>query len=364
MGEVTEIALLHLFVTIRPMTLISSDAFVQSLPLPAVLIGPADKVMSMNERAISLFKADATGRNMMTLIRQPAVLDAIDDARRSGRPTEARHLGREGGRDTTFRAHVAPVIDPSGLMILLTLEDLTAVEEAGKMRRDFVANVSHELRTPLTAMLGFIETLQGAARNDANARDRFLSIMEREAGRMSRLVDDLLSLGRVEENERVRPSSPVDLCGLIQSSVRALDPLASAADITLNVDLPEGEINIPADEGQMRQVLANLIENAIKYGANGGRVDIRLSRPAKQALLGEEGVILQVRDYGEGIAAHQIPRLTERFYRVDTHRSREIGGTGLGLAIVKHIVNRHRGRLRIESQLGQGTSFFVILPTG
>jgi two-component system phosphate regulon sensor histidine kinase PhoR len=253
---------------------------------------------------------------------------------------------------------------PPHKSVVVSFEDVTAIEEAGQMRRDFVANVSHELRTPLTALLGFVETLRGAARNDPAARDRFLQIMEREAGRMARLVEDLLSLSRVEDNERLRPTDPVDLSALVNATTTLLAPVAATAGVVLQTDLPAGPVVVPGDAGQLRQVLNNLIENAIKYGISGGRVLVSVAVAAPDAALRANGVRLTVQDWGEGIAAHHIPRLTERFYRIDTHRSREIGGTGLGLAIVKHIVNRHRGRLRIDSAPGKGTVLTLILPTG
>lgn len=230
------------------------------------------------------------------------------------------------------------------------------------MRRDFVTNVSHELRTPLTALLGFVETLRGAAKDDPVARDRFLLIMEREAGRMSRLVADLLSLSRVEEDERVRPMAPVDIPAMLEAVIATLEPVIARNGVTIALNLPQETVVVPGDPGQLRQVFINLIENAIKYGGRDKTVTITLTAPAPEPSLRSDGVSVAMRDEGEGIAAHHIPRLTERFYRVDSHRSREVGGTGLGLAIVKHIVNRHRGRLRIESEPGRGSCFTVVLP--
>jgi two-component system phosphate regulon sensor histidine kinase PhoR len=247
--------------------------------------------------------------------------------------------------------------------VLVTFVDITAVEEAGQIRRDFVANVSHELRTPLTAFLGFVETLRGPARDDPAARDRFLAILAREASRMAQLVGDLLSLSRVEADERRRPTERVDLRALAGSVAATLEPLASQSGTEIQLRLPVGPVMAPADPRQIRQVLTNLIDNAIKYGARGGPIEVALSEPAEQPELRRFGIRLSVTDHGPGIATHHIPRLTERFYRVDAHRSREVGGTGLGLAIVKHIVNRHRGRLRIETEVGKGSRFLVVLPT-
>lgn len=230
------------------------------------------------------------------------------------------------------------------------------------MRRDFVANVSHELRTPLTALMGFVETLRGAAKDDPVARDRFLAIMEREAGRMNRLVGDLLSLSRVEAEERRRPTTGTDLGAVLRGAMQALAPLAEARQVQLlREGLTEG-LKIPADPDQLTQVFTNLIENAIKYGGSGGEVRISVDKIDYEPVLRGAALRVVVADRGEGIDPIHLPRLTERFYRIDTHRSREQGGTGLGLAIVKHIVLRHRGRMKIESEKGQGSRFLILLP--
>jgi two-component system, OmpR family, phosphate regulon sensor histidine kinase PhoR len=336
--------------------------FLAALPLPVMLVGPTERIEAVNAPALRLFGSDGTGRHYITALRQPAMLDAVEQVLRDGQTRLCRYLASADARDTTWQATAAAIDLPQGRGVLLSFEDVSAVEEAGQMRRDFVANVSHELRTPLTALLGFVETLKGAARDDPVARDRFLDIMDREAGRMARLVADLLSLSRVEEEERRRPSAQVDLVALIGAAVTTLEPVAAQAGITLALLLPPGPVAVPGDASQLRQVLTNLIENAIKYGGTAKSVAITLTPVAMEPTLRAEAVRISVADQGEGIAAHHLPRLTERFYRVDAHRSREIGGTGLGLAIVKHIINRHRGRLRIESTLGQGSTFTVILP--
>jgi two-component system, OmpR family, phosphate regulon sensor histidine kinase PhoR len=228
------------------------------------------------------------------------------------------------------------------------------------MRRDFVANVSHELRTPLTALQGFIETLQGPARNDAAARERFLAIMATESDRMSRLVSDLLQLSHVEANQRMRPAKEIDLAATIGRAVDGLRPLAQRAQVTLIGTGFDSPRMLRADSDQIMQVVVNLVENAIKYGsAPGAKVEITLS---ETVTLRGPAYCFWVQDYGAGIAPEHIPRLTERFYRVDSHRSRAQGGTGLGLAIVKHIVSRHRGKMTIDSTLGQGTRFSIFFP--
>jgi two-component system phosphate regulon sensor histidine kinase PhoR len=340
-----------------------AQALIGALPIPAVLIGRDERIEAANPAAAQLFGHDGTGRHYITVLRQPATLDVVEGTLRDGHPREGHFLGRDGARDTTWRASARVVAFGSGRRVLVTFEDVTAVEEAGQIRRDFVANVSHELRTPLTSLLGFIETLRGPARDDPAARDRFLGIAAREAQRMARLVDDLLSLSRVEAEERRRPTERVDLRGLATSVAATLEPLAERSGTELRLAVPDGPVMVPGDAGQLRQVLTNLVENAIKYGGAGGPVEIALTGPSEEPALRRLGVRLGVADHGPGIAAHHIPRLTERFYRVDTHRSREVGGTGLGLAIVKHIVNRHRGRLRVESEVGKGSRFTLVLPT-
>lgn len=338
------------------------QALIAASPIPMVLVGHDERIVADNARAVALIGHEGRGRHYITALRQPAVLDGTEQCFADGKTRTTRYLGTEGKRDTTWKVTASSVTLDEGKAVLLTFEDVTALEEAGQMRRDFVANVSHELRTPLTALLGFVETLKGPARDDAAARDRFLSTMEGEASRMARLVEDLLSLSRVEEAERVRPRNRVEMVDLVRSTVELMRPLAHAAGLELDLELPDPPVSVPGDDGQLRQVLTNLIENAIKYGAGGKRIEVRLSGPREESSLRARGVRLSVRDYGEGIAGHHVARLTERFYRVDTHRSREVGGTGLGLAIVKHIVNRHRGRLRIESEPGKGSRFTAVLP--
>jgi len=287
-------------------------ALIMALPNPTILVGAGDRIGGMNDPAKRLIGTDAAGWHYITALRQPAVLDAVEATLKDGGHRSARYLGNDGARDTTWDVSVTGVMLSDGLTVVLNFQDMTALEDAGEMRRDFVANVSHEMRTPLTSMMGFIETLRGPARNDPAAQERFLGIMEQEAGRMHRLVEDLLSLSRVEDQERIRPTTKVPL---------------------------QTQIEVLGDWGQLWQVVRNLVENAIKYGKTAGQVTLRLSQPEHEVTLLQDGVQLSVKDQGDGIPVHHIGRLTERFYRVDTHRSREVGGTGLGLAIVKHIIN-------------------------
>ena len=341
-------------------TLVKS--LLDGLPQPLVLIGSDDRIMAANAAARALFGPAIEGRHYITVLRQPALLDAIEGTFRHRQPTQARYLVTGPARETVWKVLAAAVGGEGMTGVLVSFEDITDLEQIGQMRRDFVANVSHELRTPLTALLGFIETLKGAARDDAVARERFLTIMAREAERMNRLVHDLLSLSRVEAEERVRPTERVDVTALIGASVTALRSMAQAAGVVLEVTGESGPVLVQADADQLTQVFNNLIENAVKYGGAGQRVTIAVSREARDLSLRGPAVRIDVIDRGEGIDAIHLPRLTERFYRVDSHRSREKGGTGLGLAIVKHIVNRHRGRFRIDSEKGKGSRFSVFLP--
>ena len=336
-----------------------------ALPLPALAIDRGAQIIALNPAAQALLGMPAQGRHFITVLRQPAVVEAVERCLAGAPPATAPYVAREGGNEVSYTVTVSTVGETG--IALLSFQDMTMVTAVSQMRRDFVANVSHELRTPLTALMGFIETLQGPAREDAAARDRFLAIMLTQMERMNRLVGDLLSLSRVEAQERIRPTLRTDLVALITSTLRSLAPLAAEAQVTLLPDLPEAAVMVAGDPDQLVQVFTNLVENAIKYGGSGKRVFVSLHHdPLGAQVLGAQvlggQVEVRVRDEGRGIDPQHLPRLTERFYRVDSHRSRELGGTGLGLAIVKHILNRHGGRIKITSVPGQGAEFKVFLP--
>ncbi|WP_415402994.1 sensor histidine kinase [Tateyamaria sp. SN3-11] len=338
------------------------EAILSAIPLPALSIDASERIAAANAEALTLIGQQAIGRNYVTMLRQPALLDAIEATLTDGRPRTTRYLGNDGAQDTTFRVSCRAVQGIGAGTAILTFEDVTHVEQASQMRRDFVANVSHELRTPLTALMGFIETLRGPARNDPKAAERFLDIMQDEAERMNRLVGDLMSLNRVEGDERVRPTETVVLNDVLDSTLRTLRSLATEAGVVIEPEFGDAPVQLNGDADQLKQVFTNLIENAIKYGGAGGRVTVRMMTSPREPGLRAPGVRIQVVDYGPGIDPVHLPRITERFYRADDHRSRALGGTGLGLAIVKHIINRHRGRMRVESVLGEGATFTVILP--
>ncbi|WP_371168657.1 ATP-binding protein [Aliiroseovarius sp. 2305UL8-7] len=334
---------------------------INAIPIPAMLVGSDLRIQAQNQAALSLFGADLVGRHVATGIRQPAILDAVEAVMATENARTARLLSGDAGRESTYDVHLERVGDQG--VVLLTFLDVTSHEQAGQMRSDFVANVSHELRTPLTALSGFIETLRGPARDDPDARARFLDIMDAEANRMNRLVTDLLSLSRVEDMAGLRPKDHVELDQVVQMVMNALTPTATARDVSFDFQVSlKRPVEVIGDQDQLTQVMTNLIENAIKYGREGGSVHVCLTSATDIPAFKGTGVKITVTDEGEGIDPKHLGRLTERFYRVDSHRSREMGGTGLGLAIVKHIVNRHRGRLRIESQPGKGSTFTVVLP--
>ena len=334
------------------------QSFNTAIPFPAIAIGLNGRVETANEKAFALFGDQIVGHNYASAFRQPGLLEKIEDSLRSSEKNIGIYTTTIDQQSVTFNVHIAPIT--SGF--LATFVDTTGAEKLNSFRRDFVANVSHELRTPLASVLGFVETLRGHAKDDPKARERFLEIIERETLRMSSLVDDLLSLSRVEEEARKRPTTPVQIAALITRSVSELEPIITKANATISVVDESDSARANVDAGQLHQVMSNLIENAIRYGETGGPVNVKISRPAHDQRLRTMALRISIENKGDGIPAHHLPRLTERFYRVDSHRSREVGGTGLGLAIVKHIVQRHRGRLAIESTVGKSSTFTVILP--
>lgn len=331
------------------------------VPMALLRLGVTERITFANGAAKRLLGDDLDGRLISDVIRHPELHSMLDHALGEGRAGRGRLVIAAPAGTGHFDVHVTPEGGPRG-GVLLAFEDQTTIENAAAIRRDFVANVSHELRTPLTALVGFIETLRGAAREDPGARERFLGVMERETGRMIRLVNDLLSLSRVEADEHRRPAETVDIIGVLKSVITTQRDHAGAAGVDMSLEAPEPPLMVRGDPDQLLQVFLNLAENAIKYGASGGRLDFTVTRIRREPKIRGPAVAVEVADYGEGIDPLHLPRLTERFYRIDNHRSREKGGTGLGLAIVKHIVNRHRGRLRIESEPGKGSKFTVILP--
>lgn len=344
------------------MTPATIQSYLDAIPLPAVFVSVDQRILGANARAVAINPLAGENQPFVLIFRQPGLIEAIEKCLDQQSARKAVYYHTDGPHEVRFDVTLSYVAGEHLSGVLLCFTDVTELEQADQMRRDFVANVSHELRSPLTAILGFIETLQGPARDDPNVRGRFLGIMSSEAGRMNRLVGDLLSLSKVEEDARRRPKDEIDMDALIRSAVRNLAPLAAEDGSNVLYDAPETAPMVVADHDQMMQVFTNLIENALKYGGPKTEVAIHIRDVDRDAGLRGPAWCIDVTDNGPGIDPAHIPRLTERFYRIDSHRSREMGGTGLGLAIVKHILNRHRGRLRIDSTKGKGSTFTVVLP--
>ncbi len=327
---------------------------VERLPDPLIVLAEDRGVRRANSAARTAFGAD-----MPAVLRHPDLRAAIDRAFASGM-TQTAEVTLPVPVPREVHAAVVPMEPPiaDGGRAVVVLSDRSREHAVERMRADFVANVSHELRTPLASLIGFIDTLRGPAADDPPAQQRFLGIMGEQAARMNRLIDDLLSLSRIELIEHQAPSDTVELCELVTRLVAGFEPRLRERSVKLDLRVPDELPAVIGDADQLTQVLQNLLDNAVKYGREGGtvRLDVATARP------GRPGVVVTVADQGAGIPREHLPRLTERFYRVDTGRSRAAGGTGLGLAIVKHIVNRHRGQLAIESEEGTGTTVTVWLP--
>jgi len=344
----------------------SAQTIVDGLPDPLVCLDRQRRIVRTNlAAALLLGSPGGSERDVSTVLRQPQLLAAIDALLETGadgnfaRPDQSVvDLVLDGPPELDMVAHLRrlPRAAADGSLALIVLHDTTALRRAERMRADFVANASHELKTPIAGLAGFIETLRGPAREDAAARDRFLGIMAEQADRMRRLVDDLLMLSRIEQHEHARPAAAVDLDRVLRSVLDLLQLKASSRKVRIEIDLAPDLPHAIGDHDELIIVFQNLIDNALKYARPETSVRVE-ARPS-----GKDRVAVAVRDEGDGIPAAHLPRLTERFYRVDTARSRQLGGTGLGLAIVKHVVNRHRGRLDIRSAPGKGSTFTVTLP--
>lgn len=334
--------------------------FADALPDPCIVLDPRSLVVHRNPLAAQHFPGVTVGNPLAFSLRFPALLAAIDATRRTG-IAQTIELHQTVPTETWHKVSVAPLGDieggPGGRLVI-TMQSLTEEKRLGAMRTDFIANASHELRTPLTSLLGFIDTLLGPAARDAAAREKFLGIMRTQAVRMSKLIDDLLSLSRIEMRQHLRPTTTLDVSILLREVREGLHTQAEEAGVSLMLSLPAEPAIVTGDRDELYEVFENLFDNAIKYGSGGGKIDVALAPIARRP--GYDFAVT-VTDYGAGIEAEHVPRLTERFYRVDAESSRKKKGTGLGLAIVKHILTRHRGTLSIKSQPGQGTRVEVLL---
>jgi two-component system phosphate regulon sensor histidine kinase PhoR len=350
--------------SINPVETAAVSAVVAGMPDPAVLLDRAGRVVHLNAAAAQLAPALRKNELAQFALRSPEIITALREAIATSEPRRATYLDHVPV-DRWMELIITPVPVPSAFggtdkCMLMTFHDQTPLRRVEEMRADFVANASHELRTPLAALSGFIDTLQGPAKDDAKARERFLGIMHAQATRMARLIDDLLSLSRVELSAHVRPDTSIDIVPIIRQVADGLEPLARERQVVVEIDLPETPVAIAGDREELLRLFENLIENALKYGASGGKVIVSLTSAMSSE--GAPEIRVMVRDFGPGIAPEHLPRLTERFYRVDIGDSRSQGGTGLGLSLVKHILNRHRGRLLIESVPKHGATFTACFP--
>jgi two-component system phosphate regulon sensor histidine kinase PhoR len=372
----------------RPSEQDSAETILEKIAVPVLLIGPGGRIERANPAARAFLALGAEGGLLSSSLRQPRVLEAVSAALRGERGAVVEYASL-APIESHVRAFVEPIRMPiAGPMpwrAMLVLADETSSKRAERMRADFLANASHELRTPLASLSGFIDTLRGPARDDEEARDRFLTIMREQTDRMRRLIDDLLSLSRVEMNEHLPPSGEADLRAIVRDVVDSLGPMAGARTITLEVVLPETPARVTGDRDQVYEVVENLVENAIKYSSEGSTVSIAVlddcardeaehhperiaPDSARLVLTGppfdarQRYGVIRVRDHGAGIDRRYLPRLSERFFRVDGQKSGPTAGTGLGLAIVKHIITRHRGGFSVESAPGSGSAFCVFLP--
>lgn len=370
-----------------PADTVPADAMLLSLPIPILMIGAGGRIETANPAAREFLGLGSSSGNLSAVLRQPQVLEAVSSALRgvAVNPVEYSNLAPV---ESHVRAFVAPLQIESDVVLpwraMLVLTDETSIKRADRMRADFLANASHELRTPLASLAGFIETLRGHAREDEEARERFLGIMYDQTERMQRLINDLLSLSRIEMDEHVLPSGEADISAVAEDVIDVLRPQLNAKSIELDAQIAAGAV-ATGDRDQLTEVLVNLIENAIKYSPSATRISLdvlagapreeaekreltlegessRLSLAMPPSDPGERYVVVRVRDRGKGIERANLPRLSERFYRVDGQKSGPKEGTGLGLAIVKHIINRHRGGFTVESSPGHGSIFSVFLP--
>ncbi|MBX9683325.1 MAG: two-component sensor histidine kinase [Hyphomicrobium sp.] len=350
----------------------STAQIVAALPDPAVLLDRSFTIIEHNAAAESLFGKAIHGLALEHVSRDPELITSVTIVLNAGDRKTVR-LAWLGAIERHLLATISPVgnrangtlessANAEPEFVLITIKDLSDQHRLLEMRTDFIANASHELRTPLASVRGFIETLQGPARDDPAARTRFLGIMAAQAERMTRLIDDLLLLSRVEEKAYLAPTGRVDLDEVIADVVRTLLPIADERRVSIIVQRTELAGQVVGERDEIFQVFQNLIENAVKYGRDGGMVTVARTK-ADGATSPIPRTTITISDDGPGIAPEHLPRLTERFYRVNADQSRKIGGTGLGLAIVKHVLNRHQGELQIVSTVGVGTTVRVTLPT-
>ena len=338
---------------------LSGENLAAAVADPLILFDGAGTVVHANAAALDAFAAVGPGISLQLKFRAPEMQELIAATLAGNGSAQVADYVERVPIERVYRVTGSAIGRGTGLYVLV-FKDQSEARRIDRMRADFIANASHELRTPLASIAGFVETLRGPARNDAAARDHFLQIMQNQTSRMARLIDDLLSLSRLEMKPYLKPGAKVDLRAVVQSVIDSLNPLAAESGVRIEADMPDHAVEVSGDRDELFQVFENLLENACKYGQSGGRVTVSMENVETGP---QREVAVTIRDFGPGIPEEHIPRITERFYRVDVETSRAQKGTGLGLSIVKHILTRHNGRLSIKSKIGEGAAFTVHLPT-
>ena len=331
---------------------------------PVILVDGARQVVYANTAASKFMDVATIGRDLAISFRHPSALEAVDDVLKN-KFEQTSEINIAAPIPQIYQLQTKSVELPQGIGqgAMIVMRDVTSLKSSDQMRQDFIANVSHELRSPISSLIGIIETLRESAQADRATQQKYLQIMSEEAARMARLIDDLLSLSKVEVSEHVAPVESVSIRSILDTTIELLRERALEKGMILKLTSAVSSPDVSGDSDELMEVFQNLIDNAIKYGDTESEINIIVGKVTRIPDLKVPGLFISIENQGEGIAAEHIPRLTERFYRVDKGRSRKTGGTGLGLAIVKHIVSRHRGRLSIESFEGKTTTFTVFLPT-
>lgn len=337
---------------------LSGEYLAAAVADPLIIFDQAATIVHANAAAFAAFGGIAPGLSLPLKFRAPEMQTLLDSVLSGTIASDVVDYTEKLPVERAYRVSASSVGHGTDLYVLV-FKDQSEARRIDRMRADFIANASHELRTPLASIAGFIETLRGPARNDPAAREQFLQIMQNQTGRMARLIDDLLSLSRLEMKPYLKPGTEVDLRQTVDSVIDSLGPLARETSVAIERDFAAGPLNVPGDRDELFQVFENLLENACKYGQSGGRVVVSIAHSDGA----EPGIDVTIRDFGPGIPEEHIPRITERFYRIDVETSRTQKGTGLGLSIVKHILTRHNARLTIKSEVGKGAAFSVHLPT-
>ncbi|TRC73638.1 two-component sensor histidine kinase [Mesorhizobium sp. WSM4310] len=338
---------------------LSGEYLAAAVADPLIIFDRSATIVHANAAAFAAFGGIAPGLSLPLKFRAPEMQTLLDSVLSGTIASDVVDYTEKLPVERAYRVSASSVGHGTDLYVLV-FKDQSETRRIDRMRADFIANASHELRTPLASIAGFIETLRGPARNDPAAREQFLQIMQNQTGRMARLIDDLLSLSRLEMKPYLKPGTEVDLRQTVDSVIDSLAPLARENSVVIERDFAKGPLNVPGDRDELFQVFENLLENACKYGQSGGRVVVSIARADDGS---EPGIDVTIRDFGPGIPEEHIPRITERFYRIDVETSRTQKGTGLGLSIVKHILTRHNARLTIKSEVGKGAAFSVHLPT-